>query len=60
MCWFLFYPLYNILLVCFRSLLFFFPMGDRKQVDVDGRRGMIEILFSIKKNSKQGSQKETG
>lgn len=24
-------------------------MGDRKQVDVDGRRGMIEILFSIKK-----------
>lgn len=36
-------------------------MGDRKQVGVDGRRGMIKILFSIKeKNSKQANQKETG
>lgn len=30
MCWFLFYPLYNILLVCFRSLLFFSPNGRQK------------------------------
>lgn len=61
MCWFLFYPLYNILLVFFRSLLFFSPMGDRKQVGVDGRRGMIKILFSTKeKNSKQANQKKTG
>lgn len=34
-------------------------MGDRKQVGVDGRRGMIKILFSTKeKNSKQANQKK--